>query len=287
MIWLRILWPVLISGCLILLTAPSTRAQSENRLQLDTTNLFQFRGPREPTVRVALAESAICAANQETQDLLCDDDQLALDFDRFMAWQIRLQPRNLDKSDLCRADAAIVQSLRRCEYAGSHDIDMLSGFMNNLAQDWRRRGDNERARELFRSAASLLERVSPEFSLRSFVLANWATLELQQGNLGVAASIANRWVDASRYEYQRWPLARSDLVRALRTRAQILDSLGDKAGSRAAATEAEELAALPVINQCWTARTGELECATGIFDLITQCKKDVLGELRCYSERKR
>ena len=287
MIWIRNFWVVLISGCLIFLAAPSARAQSLGGLHLDTTNLFQFRGPREPTVRIALAEFAICAANKEAQDLLCDDDQLALDFDRFMAWQTCLQPQSLDQSNLCRADAAIVQSLRKCEYAGPRDIDMLSGFMVNLAQDWRRRGEYERARELFRGTASLLERIRPEFFLRSFVLENWATLEFQQGNLGVAASIANRWVDASRYEYLQWPLARSNLIEALRTRAQILDGLGDKVGSHAAAAEAEQLAALPPIDECWTTRTGEVQCDAGSVELITLCKTDVLGVFRCYSERKR
>jgi hypothetical protein len=283
MIWIRILWPVLISGCLILLTAPPTRAQSLT----DTTSLFEFRGRGEPTVRIALAESALCAANQETQDLLCDDDRLELDFDRFMAWQTRFQPQNRVDSDLCRADVTIVQSLRRCEYGTSRDIDMLSAFMNNLAQDWRHRGDNERARELFRGAASLLGRVSPEFSSRSFVLRNWAMFEFEKGNMGVAASIADRWVDAARYTYRRRPDELRDLLTALRTRAQILDRLGDKVGSRAAATEAEQLAALPEISKCWVARTGLVECGIGEFDLITRCKTDVLGELRCYSERKR
>lgn len=250
MIRTRIIWMVLISGCLTLLTAPSVRAQSLTGLYLDATNLFEFRGPREPTVRIALAESAICAANQEVQDLLCDDDQLALEFGRFSAWERRLQPRNPDRSDLCRADAVTIQSLRRCEYAGAGDIDMLSGFMVNRADDWRRRGEYKRARELFRGAASLVERADPEFFLRSFVLENWAAFEFQQGNLGVAASIANRWVDASRYEYLWWPPARSDLIEALRTRAQILDQLGNKVGSDAAAAEAEQLAALPPIDQC-------------------------------------
>ena len=188
MIWTRIFRPILISGCLLLLTAPSTRAQNLNDLQLDATSLFEFRGPREPTIRIGLAESAICATNRETQDLLCDGQS---DLDQQMAW-------HLDELDLCRADTAIVRSLRRCEYAGLQDIDLLSGLMNNLAQRWRLRGDSDRARELFRSAASLLERVGPKSSLRSFVLGNWATSELQQGNLGVAAIIANRWVDASR-----------------------------------------------------------------------------------------
>lgn len=283
MIWIRILWPVLISGCLTLLTAPSTRAQSLT----DTTSLFEFRGRGEPTVRIALAESALCAANQETQDLLCDDDRFVLDSSRFAKVEKRLEPKNLDESDLCRADAAIVQSLRRCEYGTSRDIDMLSSFMNNLAQDWRRRGDNERARELFRGAASLQERAGPEFSRRSFVLRNWATLESEQGNIGVAASIADRWVDAARYTYRRRPDELQDLLAALRTRAQILDRLGDKVGSRAAATEAEQLAALPEISQCWVARTGLVECGIGEFELITRCKTDVLGETRCYSERKR
>lgn len=282
---MRILCVVLISGCLIPLTAPLARAQSLGGLYLDTTNLFEFRGPREPTVRIALAESAICAPNHATQDILCDDDRLALDSGLFIASQNRLQPRDL--SNLCRADAVVVQTLRRCEYAGSYDIDMLSGFMNNLAQGWRRRGENERARDLFRGAASLQDRAGPEFSLRDLVLANWATLEFQEGNLGVAASLASRWVDASRYEYRRWPTARLALIRALRTRAQILDRLGDKVRSQAAATEADELAALPEIDQCWIGRTGEVECGIGIFELITRCRKDVLGVYRCYSERKR
>ena len=250
-------------------------------------SLFEFQGPREPTVRIALAESAICAANQETQDLLCDDERLALDSGRFSAWATRLQPQDLDKSDLCRVDAAIVLSLRKCEYAGPHDIDMLSGFMLNLAHDWRRRGEYGRARELYRSAASLLERIRPEFFLRSIVLEDWATLEFQQGNLGVAASIADRWVDASRYEYLWWPSARSDLIEALRTRAQILDGLGDMAGSHAAAAEAEQLAALPPNDECWTTRTGEVQCDAGSVELITRCKVDVLKVTRCYSERKR
>ncbi len=287
MIWIRIFWLVLISGCLIPLTAPSGHAQGLGCRPLDTRNPFEVRGPREPTVRIALAESAICAANQETHDLLCDDDRLALDSGRFRALELRLQSRNLDKSDLCRADAAIVQSLRRCEYASPCDIDMLSGFMINLAHDWRRRGEYGRARELYRSAASLLGRIRPGFFLRSIVLEDWATLEFQQGNLGVAASIASRWVDASRYEYLWWPTARSDLIEALRIRAQILDGLGDKVGSHAAAAEAEQLAALPPNDKCWTTRTGEVQCESGSVELITRCKVDVLGETRCYSERQR
>ena len=284
---MRTFWVALISGGLILLTAPSARAQSPDGLHLDATSLFEFHGPREPTVRIALAEYAICARNQEPQELLCDDDQLALDSGRFSAWATRLQRQNPDKSDLCRADAALVQSLRRCEYAGPGDIDMLSGFMVNLAELWRRRGEHERVRELFRSASALLERIRPEFFLRPIVLENWARLEFQQGNLGVAASIADRWVDASRYEYLWWPLARSELIEALRTRAQILDGLGDKAGSHAAAAEAEQLAALPPIDECWTTRTGEVQCEAGSVELITFCKTDVLGVTRCYSERKR
>jgi len=164
---------------------------------------------------------------------------------------------------------------------------MLSSFMIGLAGDWRRRGEYERTRELFRGAASLLERVDREFFLLPFVLRNWAELEFQQGNLGVAASIASRWVDACRYEYLWWPLARSDLIEALRTREQILDGLGDKAGAHAAAAEAEQLAALPPIDVCWTTRTGEIQCEAGSVELITNCKTDVLGETRCYSERKR
>jgi tetratricopeptide (TPR) repeat protein len=284
-IWIRILWAALISGCLILLTAPSARAQGN--LQIDAMSLFEFHGQREPTVRVALAEFAICTPNQEAQDLLCDDDRLALDSSRFRALELRLQSRNPGTSDLCRADAAIVQSLRRCEYAGPGDIEMLSGFIFNLAEDWRWRGEYERARELFHGAAALLERIRPEFFLRSFVLENWVAFEFEQGNLGVAASIAHRLVDAARYEYQRWPRARSDLIEALRTRAQILDGLGDKAGSHAAAAEAEQLAALPPIDQCWMTRTGEVQCETGRVELITRCKVDVLRVTRCYSERKR
>jgi hypothetical protein len=112
-------------------------------------------------------------------------------------------------------------------------------------------------------------------------------VEFQQGNLGVAASIADRWVDICRYEYLWWPLERSDLIEALRTRAQILDGLGDKVGAHAAATEAEQLAALPPNDECWTTRTGEVQCEAGQVELITRCKVDVLGETRCYSERKR
>jgi tetratricopeptide (TPR) repeat protein len=287
MIWIRIFWVTLMSGCLILWAALPARVQAQDRLQLDMTRLFEVHGPKVPTVRIALAESAVCAPNQEPQDLLCDDDHFALDSGRFRAWETRLQPRDPDKSDLCRADTALVQSLRRCEYAGPDDFQMLSGFMNNLAADWRRRGEHERTRELFRGAASLLERVDREDSLRPFVLGNWVEFEFQQGNLGVAASIADRWVDICRYEYLWWPLERSDLIEALRTRAQILDGLGDKAGAHAAAAEAEQLAALPPNDECWTTRTGEVQCEAGQVELITRCKVDVLGETRCYSERKR
>jgi hypothetical protein len=261
----------------MLLTAPSTRAQSENRLQLDATNLFQFRAPAQATERIALAES----------DLLCDDDNFEVDFDRVAALQRRLDPRSLDKSDLCRVDAAIVQSLRRCAYASPHEVDMLTGLMNNLAEGWRRWGDNDRVREHFRSAALLHERSSPESSLRTFVLQNWAKFEFRQGNLSLAASVVDRWVEASRYSYRWWPMERSSLIGALRTKAQILNMLGDRVGSRVAAAEAGDLAVLPEVSQCWVARTGEVECGAVWVELITRCKTDVLKVLRCYSERKR
>lgn len=181
----------------------------------------------------------------------------------------------VDADLLCALDTAIVQSLQECGPTESQsDVTEWALLLFEVAGDWRERGVEPRAEQLYQLAATLLQDASDEGMARLKVLGGWAVFEMERGNLHRANELMDAYLALERKRHDSGRRSTTKLVRALELKSKILEQLGHFDEAAAARKEADTLR--ESADSCSDWLCGER------FNIV--CDQDASGKLVCRDE---
>lgn len=188
---------------------------------------------------------------------VCPTPNGRVDIYEFRRLRDRLSDLVIDKEELSRVDAEVVQAQHDCTSAQHNVMDAgaIADLLQMVGENWHEQGNLGRADQLYQDAYAILHDRN-EIVDEQFLLQDWARLKLAAGEPQRAVEFAKLRTKLARQEYDNESIAKElsglDLIDALKFQAWVLEHAGSADEARAAKQEAEQIYAQqpPCIGLC-------------------------------------